>query len=214
MHHRRCHLHAVSHHPAYTAVALLSLFAVLLAPPSALAQRAKKGGAPGDSLHTVVLDAGEQHLDSIPAGVLTRTDLVSLTFIGTDCDYRVIDSAGHDITKCRMLHEIPLAIASMADLEVLNLPLNGIRSIPPELVKLRHLRELELDDNAALENVDAIAGMASLETLGLCGCGISRLPADLSALGHLRRLCLKGNPIGRPELARIRRALPYCRIVF
>ncbi|MBS1913581.1 MAG: leucine-rich repeat domain-containing protein [Bacteroidetes bacterium] len=190
------------------------MFALILAPAPSWAQRAKNRSGASDPHHSVVLNAEQQHLDSIPAGVLVRTDLVSLTFTGTDCDYRVIDSAGHDITKCWMLHEIPVEIASMTDLEILSLPLNGIRTIPPELSRLHRLRELELDDNAALENVDAIAGMARLETLGLCGCNVSRLPADLSALRHLRRLCLKGNPMTRTELARIRRALPRCRVVF
>jgi Leucine-rich repeat (LRR) protein len=54
----------------------------------------------------------------------------------------------------------------------------------------------------------------SLKKLDVSGNQIAKLPSDIGKLINLKELIIKGNPIAPEELARIKAALPKCKVAF
>jgi hypothetical protein len=150
----------------------------------------------------------------IPDSVFRMTSLKHLSIQGMDCDYRMTDIRGNDVTKCWMIFEIPSQIRNLSQLETLQLNVNAIRSIPVELTELKKLRSLVLDDNSALSDISNLVKMENLEVLSLNGCHLSRLPDNIGQLQKLRSLGLAGNNFSDAERERIRKALPVCTVYY
>lgn len=150
----------------------------------------------------------------IPDSVFLMTNLKYLSIQGMDCDYRMSDKDGNDITQCWMLTEIPHQIINLKKLEKIQLNVNAIRAIPIELADLKSLKSLDLTDNSNLSDIENIIRLENLESLGLNGCYLTRLPTNIGQLKKLKSLGLAGNNIDEQEKARIKKALPDCEIYF
>jgi Leucine-rich repeat (LRR) protein len=150
----------------------------------------------------------------IPDSIFNLINLKYLSIQGMDCDYRVLDDKGSDITKCWMIIEIPSQIKKLKKLESLHLNVNAISEIPIELSELKNLKSLDLTDNSGLSNIDNVVKLEKLETLSLNGCGISKLPDNIGQLKKLKSLGLAGNNISSKEKERIKKALPNCEIYY
>ncbi len=150
----------------------------------------------------------------IPDSVFQMASLRNLSILGMDCDYRVMDDKGKDITKCWMIVEIPPKIKNLKQLETLQLNVNAIRKIPIELTELKNLKSLILDDNSGLSEIENIVKLENLEILSLNGCNISKLPDNIGQLKKLKSLGLAGNNISKTEKERIKKALPNCETYF
>jgi Leucine-rich repeat (LRR) protein len=150
----------------------------------------------------------------IPDSVFVMTSLKSLTITGMDCDYRETDETGKDVTQCWMIQEIPKAIKNLRDLEVLQLNVNAIQTIPPEVAALKKLRVLDLTDNSSLRNIENLILLKnSLEELYVHGCYLTD-SGPIVKLKKLKRLGAVGNSFNDDEIKTIKSALPGCEIVF
>jgi hypothetical protein len=143
----------------------------------------------------------------IPDSVFLMINLRHLAIMGMDCDYG-------DHTTCWMITEIPKKIANLRELVSLTLNVNAISTIPEEITQLKKLRFLDLTDNLNITNADVLSGLQNLEKLYLFGCGLKKLPNDIGQLKNLKYLGLTGNPISNDEIARIKKELPYCEVIF
>jgi hypothetical protein len=155
----------------------------------------------------------ELRSNKIPDSVFQMLHLKYLGISGEDCDRRLIDSNGKDVTQCWMINEIPPEIKNLKNLSTIRITLNTIRMLPPEIGELQNLKLIDLTDGG-LSNVDAVTQIAGLEYLYLYGCNIQKLPAEIGKLTHLKELGLVGNHIDEAEQKRIKLALPNCRITF
>jgi len=131
-----------------------------------------------------------------------------------DCDYKILDEEGNDITKCWMISSIPLEIGNLKELESIHMPVNNVKYLPGTMRELKKLRIIDFTDNVPLSDVHVISEIPSLEEAYFFGCSISKLPDDLSALKKLKKLGLTGNQISASEIKRIKEALPQCEVVF
>jgi Leucine-rich repeat (LRR) protein len=152
--------------------------------------------------------------NNIPGQVFKMVRLRKLSITGMDCDYKVMDEKGNDVTRCWMIEVIPTEIRNLQKLEVLELRLNSISSLPDAILELTNLKTLDLTDNLPLSNVDHVVGLENLEELILFGCGVTKLPEDIGKLKKLKYLGLGGNGVDKREQERVRSALPGCNIVF
>lgn len=145
--------------------------------------------------------------NQIPDSVFTMQNLRNLSIQGMDCDYG-------KSTDCWMISEIPSNIKNLAALTSISFTVNAIKKIPDEIILLKHLKSIDLSDNAGLTDFTTVTKLDSLEVLYLAGCGISKLPADIGKLKQLKTLGLQGNSIDSTERLRIKTALPGCTILF
>ncbi len=102
------------------------------------------------------------------------------------------------------LRELPTEIGTLGDrLLGLNLAYNRLRSLPPEIGKLKRLRTLILTFNDLTELPSEIGQLTNLETLFVAGWhrsnSLRRLPDEIKHLGNLKQLDLRGNPIPIPH---------------
>jgi Leucine-rich repeat (LRR) protein len=141
-------------------------------------------------------------------------NLKELSIKGMDCDYRELDDQGKDITQCWMLREIPSQIENLKNLQTLSLPLHAIQTLPLEMAKLNKLKVLDLTDNSGLSSIDPLAELEQLEELYLFGCHLTKLPQNMSRLTRLKKLGLTGNNITEEELSRIKSQLPNSQVVY
>lgn len=144
----------------------------------------------------------------IPTWVFEMKNLKHLALEGMDCDYG-------DDENCWMLGQIPREIRNLKKLTTFSYSLSRIETIPIELIELKNLKVLDLSDNPGLSNVENVAQIQSLEQLYLYGCNLTKLPDRISNLKNLKYLGLVGNwQISKTEKARIKKALPNCRITY
>ena len=152
--------------------------------------------------------------DSIPEDVFGMVNLKELRITGMDCDYKILDNNGSDITECWMIREIPAQIENLKNLEVLSLTLHAIQTLPPQISKLQNLKVIDLTDNIALSDITPLTELTQLEELYLFGCHLTKFPGNLNKLTHLKKLGLTGNNIDKAEIERIKRQSPNCQVSF
>lgn len=164
---------------------------------------------------TTSYTASTEELKSIefPIKVLTMLHLRHLSITGMDCDYRVSDEKGNDVTQCWAIRVLPFDIGNLKELESISMPVNNIQYLPGTMRELKKLRVINFSDNS-LSDVHVISEIPSLEEAYFFGCHLSKLPEDLSALKKLKKLGLTGNQISATEIKRIKAALPQCEVLF
>jgi hypothetical protein len=172
---------------------------------------AKHAGDPRTSFST---STKQLKSDIIPDSILQMVNLKNLSITGMDCDYKLLDDKGNDITECWMIKEIPRQIRNLKNLETLQLTLTAISTIPSEIGELENLRSIDLTDNSGLTDISPLTKLASLEELYLNGCSITRMPNEMTNLKRLRKLGLVGNHLDSTERERIKKDLPNCEIIF
>ena len=148
--------------------------------------------------------------NQIPKDVFKKTNLISLSISGMDCDVVTNDQNLH----CWMIKEIPHEIKYLTKLEILRLPLNAISNLPYEITLLKNLKIIDLTGNNSLSSIDKLTELTNLEELSIFGCNVSRLPKNIANLKKLKELGLTGNPMKKGELEYIHKLLPTCRIIF
>ena len=87
-----------------------------------------------------------------------------------------------------------IAEAARTRAETLNLSCMKLKSLPPEIGVLTHLRILHLWHNQLTTLPPHIAKCAQLQELNLSDNQLASLPESLTHLTHLRALYLHGNP--------------------
>jgi hypothetical protein len=151
--------------------------------------------------------------NGIPDSVFKMINLKYLSVIGEDCDVVEYDNNGNQIHKCCGLGKLSFRIGQLTNLEGLYLQLNGLDSLPQEILLCSKIKVINLTDNN-ISNIDNIVKLKNLEVLFLYGCWLTKLPGNISEMKNLRELGLTGNKLDKGEFERIKKALPNCRIVY
>jgi hypothetical protein len=103
------------------------------------------------------------------------------------------------------LRELPEAIASLSQLQVLNLEGNQLRELPEAIASLSQLQQVYLSDNQLRELPEAIASLSQLQILNLTNNNLTVLPEAIASLTQLQQLGLGFTVGGNPLLK-----LPIC----
>ncbi|XCN71225.1 MAG: COR domain-containing protein [Candidatus Electrothrix aestuarii] len=100
------------------------------------------------------------------------------------------------------LTELPPELFQVKNLTVLDLSFNELSSLPPELFKLKSITSLDLGQNQLTELPPDLSKLTNLTTLGLDINERSSLPPELFQLTNLTELFLTGNQLTSlpPEL--------------
>lgn len=107
----------------------------------------------------------------------------------------------------------PLELLLLRNLELLSLNDNCISEIPENIETLAKLNTLWLTNNK-IKNVDNIFRLKSLQNLYLDGNQITRFPHDLiNNKSHLANIQIYNNPITAQEIERIRKQFNRVRIL-
>ncbi|MEG4233845.1 COR domain-containing protein [Microcoleus sp. Pol11C3] len=93
------------------------------------------------------------------------------------------------------LRELPEAIASLTQLQVLYLYNNKLRELPKEIPSLTQLQVLDLSYNQLTERPEAIASLTQLQRLYLDNNQLRELPKEIASLTQLRELYLENNQL-------------------
>ena len=150
----------------------------------------------------------------IPDYIFKIKSLRTLIVSGQDCDTGIHDdNKPGDGIRCWMIRTIPKEIGNLTNLDTLRLTLGAFGSLPDEISSLKNLRYLDLTDTY-LSNIDNLTSLTNLDQLLLYGCGLSKLPNNIGDLKKLRFLGLVGNNLDAKEIARIKKALPHCKVYF
>lgn len=154
----------------------------------------------------------ELNCKGIPDSVYQMISLRILSVIGEDCDvvYQQNDSKS---VRCCFLKEISPKIKNLINLEELHLPLSGFESLPNEIIECKNLKKIDLTDGI-IKNIDNLTKLPNLESLSLFGNHLKKLPDNIADMKKLKYLGLKGNQLTKQEIARIRKALPDCEIIY
>lgn len=145
---------------------------------------------PNDLKHDIeILDASDNRIREIHNESLMRYSSLQLLYLSNNF-----------ITYIE-----PGAFMSLPELQVLDLSVNGIRSMPSELPLT--LRKLYLNGNRDLETVPLTKAF-NLEFLSLADCHLSALP-DVGQLPYLIELNITGNPISTISAEQL---APLCRL--
>ncbi|GLC33409.1 hypothetical protein PLESTB_000072400 [Pleodorina starrii] len=97
-----------------------------------------------------------------------------------------------DLTDCR-LQRLPPEVLQLTDLEELQLSGNCLTQLPEDISRLTSLRRLGLAGNMLSSLPPGIGALTALEGLWLHGNLLASLPQQLGKLGALRALSLAGN---------------------
>jgi hypothetical protein len=93
------------------------------------------------------------------------------------------------------LTELPEAIASLTELQVLNLCDNELRELPEAITSLTQLQKLYLSNNKLTELPETIASLTQLQLLNLNNSQLTELPEAIASLTQLRELYLHNNQL-------------------
>jgi Leucine-rich repeat (LRR) protein len=166
------------------------------------------------------LDLYYRRLPAFPPDILKLRNLERLSVrtckigalppeIGSFSNLASLDAGESSLTN------LTPSVGRLANLRRLWLNDNQLAVVPPELGRLSQLTYLNLDRNQLTDLPDSLGKLPMLTWLRLNHNRLTSLPADLSGLAqNLKTLYLMGNPIPEHEQARIRKALPNCKVIF
>jgi hypothetical protein len=93
------------------------------------------------------------------------------------------------------LRELPEAIASLTQLQELNLRNNQLRELPESIVSLTQLQQLDLSSNKLTEVPEPLASLTQLQQLYLSNNQLTEVPKSLASLTQLQELDLDDNEL-------------------
>ncbi|HEV2706830.1 MAG TPA: leucine-rich repeat domain-containing protein [Pyrinomonadaceae bacterium] len=141
---------------------------------------------------------------SLPRSIGQLQNLRVLRLYGA-LDPREIDFAD---TKPRVQSKrLPDTLATLRQLEELDLGRNGLRSVPPQVASLRRLKRLGLDYNAIRVIPSFIGNLTNLEELSLRSNGGVRLPQSLAGVKGLK-VFMGNNSLTLAEQRNLRSRFP------
>lgn len=154
----------------------------------------------------LILDISNNNLESLPKGIGTMTNLVSLNMSGNP-----------DLIK-----EVDKSTPKLMNLEILDLSNNNLTTIPGFINKFALLKEINLSGNLiCVKELDKCdPKLANVEIIDLSN---NELTALVDWLGELKtyesfpkliELNLEGNPLKEGEIEAIRELLPKTKIVY
>lgn len=154
--------------------------------------------------------------DKIPDSVFKMKNLKMLFVGGRECCFGIHDDNNPNRnTKCWRIRQVSPEIKNLTKLDSLFLTLSIFEKFPDEISSLKQLRYIDLTDNENLKSIDNLIPLSNLNELLLFGCtDLYKLPANIGKLKKLKRLGLTGTNIDSIELARIKKALPNCVILY
>ena len=98
------------------------------------------------------------------------------------------------------LTELPDAIASLTQLQSLNLSDNRLTELPAAIASLTQLETLDLSNNQLTELPEAVGSLIQLKTFYLSDNQLTELPEAITSLTRLQKLYLIGNQLTKlPE---------------
>jgi Leucine-rich repeat (LRR) protein len=100
----------------------------------------------------------------------------------------------------------------MVHLRKLMLYNNRIKTIPPEIGKLKHLEWLWLGGNRLTSLPPEFGNLTNLTHLWIGRNPFTKLPPELANLKKLQVLSLEGTGISAAEIESLKKALPNCEI--
>ncbi|WP_445633307.1 hypothetical protein NSTC745_04956 [Nostoc sp. DSM 114161] len=100
-----------------------------------------------------------------------------------------LDLSGLELT------EVPEAIASLTQLQTLNLTRNQLTALPEAIASLTQLQQLDLSRNQLTALPEAIASLTQLQVLDLCFNQLTQLPEAIASLTQLQVLYLSRNQL-------------------
>jgi internalin A len=156
--------------------------------------------------HAEELDLGGLGLAEIPIEVLELRWLKRL-YLGPDEEgrqnrYRRPDEAAK--LRRNGLGAVPIALfQALTNLEELDLSLNQLAALPPEIAALTGLQRLSLANNQLAALPPEIAALTGLQWLWLNNNQLAALPPEIAALTGLQELLLNNNQLAAlpPEIA-------------
>ena len=167
-----------------------------------------------------ILDLFYRRLPEFPSDILKLRNLERLTL--RTCTIGALPNEIAGLSKLTSLDlgetaltNLTPAIVSLSHLERLWLNDNALATLPPEFGRNSRLVYLNLDRNQLTALPEGVGNMTTLRWLRLNHNRLTALPHDLNGLAqNLETLYLMGNPIPDTERARIKQALPKCKVIF
>jgi Leucine-rich repeat (LRR) protein len=112
----------------------------------------------------------------------------------------------------KKLKQVPLEVLALRNLQVLHMNNNRLKTLPKEIVSLTNLQELNLFRNGINELPSEIAGLHNLQTLLLGQNKLVTFPYEIVGLRKLRLLDVTQNPLTLHEIAFVVKRLPACTV--
>ncbi len=110
--------------------------------------------------------------------------------------------------------EVPVELCAIERLNQLIITNNKVALVPSEIGQLKNLKLLNLKKNKISELPEELGQLTKVEKMDFSNNRLSKLPDSIAKLTSLEKLNLKGNPFSGDEIARIKAALPNCKIKF
>lgn len=112
------------------------------------------------------------------------------------------------------LTTLPAEIGDLESLRVLISQGTQLTTLPAEIGKLKNLTTLDLSLNQLSTLPTEIGELKNLTTFEVWLNQLSTLPTEIEKLKNLTTLNLRGNPIPEPAIDDLKKAIPWCEIVF
>lgn len=106
------------------------------------------------------------------------------------------------------------ALADKKHVYKLDVSGGAVKTVPPEIKKLKNLHKLYLEECDLTELPEEICELKYLQVLHIQRNNITKLPLNIGKLKNLKELNVGKNPIPEPEIERVQKLLPNCNILF
>lgn len=119
-----------------------------------------------------------------------------------------------NLSKNNISGSLPENIKSWKKLNNLDVSNNKINDLPVEIGELINLRSLSLAKNDFTIFPSETLALSRLEVLDISNNNIAWLPTNIAELKNLKKLIIKGNPMARSEILRIKNILTNTSVSF
>lgn len=138
--------------------------------------------SPGSNFLTISFNKSKKSKKSFELSLKNKNNL-KLLFINLGIGYR------------SMLEKIPISLASLDQLQLLNINGNSFSHLPQEIYQLKQLKILEASTNLLSSLSSEIGQLRHLENLNLSLNRLDSIPKEIDQLKNLQQIDLRGNPI-------------------